>query len=65
MHIRIIDFGMIIHNYKIIFEQYYVNFSVEFVRIQANEVAHKLAKATTSSACFKILVEIHTTLNTF
>ena len=45
-------FGMIIHNCKTIFEQYYVNSSVEFVRRQANEAAHRLAKETTSSASF-------------
>lgn len=52
------EFGVIIHNCKIIFEQYYVDSSVEFVRIQANEAAHRLAKATTSPTCFQILVEI-------
>jgi hypothetical protein len=49
---------MIIHNCKTIFEQYYVNSSVEFVRRQTNEAAHRLAKETTSSASFQILVEI-------
>ena len=49
---------MIIHNCKTIFEQYYVNSSVEFVRRQANEAANRLAKAATSSASFQILVEI-------
>jgi len=49
---------MIIHNCKTIFEQYYVNSSVEFVRRQANEEAHRLAKMATSLASFQILVEI-------
>ena len=52
------EFGMIIHNCKIIFEQYYVNFSVEFVRRQTNEATHRLAKEATSLASFQILVEI-------
>jgi ribonuclease HI len=51
-------FGMIIHNYKTIIEQCYLNFSVEFVRRHANEAAHRLAKEATSSASFQILVEI-------
>lgn len=41
-------FEMIIHNCKTIFKQNYVNSSVEFVRRQANEAIHGLAKATTS-----------------
>ena len=49
---------MIIHNCKTIFEQYYVNSSVECARKQANEAAHRLAKAATSSTSFQILVEI-------
>ena len=57
-HQDVTEFGMIIHNCKTIFEQYYVNFSVEFVRRQANEAAHRLAKAAISSASFQILVEI-------
>jgi len=47
---------MIIHNCKTIFEQYYINSSVEFVRGQTNETVHKLVKATTFSASFQILV---------
>jgi len=49
---------VIIHNCKTIFEQCYVDFSVEFVRRQANETVHKLAKAATSPTSFQILVEI-------
>jgi hypothetical protein len=49
---------MIIHNCKTIFEQYYINSSVELVRRQANEAAYILAKAVTSSASFQILLEI-------
>jgi len=45
-------FGLIIHNCKTIFEQYYVNSSVEFVRRQANETAHKLVREATSSTSF-------------
>jgi len=40
------EFKMIIHNCKTIFEQYHVNSSVEFVRRQASETIHKLAKVT-------------------
>jgi len=57
-HQDVTEFGMIIHNCKTIFEQYYVNSSIEFVRRQANEATHRLAKAVTSSASFQILVEI-------
>jgi hypothetical protein len=35
-------FEIIIHNGKTIFEQYYVNSSVEFVRRQASEATHRL-----------------------
>lgn len=56
-HQDVTEFGMIIHNCKTIFEQYYVNSSVEFVRRQANEVAHRLPKTTTSSTSIQILVE--------
>ena len=52
------EFGMIIHNCKTIFEQYYVNSSVEFVRRKTNEVAHTLAREAASSASFQILIEI-------
>jgi len=49
---------MIIHNCKTIFKQYYVNSNIEFVRRQTDEIAYRLAKETTSSATFQILVEI-------
>jgi hypothetical protein len=48
----------IIQNCKSLFRRYYENFSVEFVRRQANEVAHMLAKAATLSASFQVLVDI-------
>jgi len=47
-------FGAIIKDCKILFSHLYENSSVEFVRKQANEVAHDLAKATTLSASFHI-----------
>jgi hypothetical protein len=43
----ITEFGSIINNCRTLFGLYYENSSVEFVRIQANEVAHVLAKAAT------------------
>jgi hypothetical protein len=48
--------------------QYFENSREEFVRRQANEYAYSLAKATTLSASFNILVEIphcieHTLIN--
>ncbi|GAU48398.1 hypothetical protein TSUD_405430 [Trifolium subterraneum] len=52
------EFGVIVEHCKSIFSTYYRNSSVEFVRRQANEVAHKLAKAATLSASFQILVDI-------
>jgi len=57
-HLHITNFGMIIHNCKTIFEQYYVNSCVEFVRWQANKAAHRFAKEATPSYSFQILVEI-------
>ena len=52
------EFGVIVEHCKSIFSTYYRNSSVEFVRRQTNEVAHKLAKAATLSASFQILVDI-------
>jgi len=49
-------FGAIIKDCKILFSHLYENSSVEFVRRQANEAAHELAKATTLSASFHSLV---------
>jgi len=46
-HHDVTKFGMIIHNCEIIFEQYYVNSSLEFMRKQTNVSVHRLAKATT------------------
>jgi hypothetical protein len=53
---------------KLIFSTYYRNSSVEFVRRQANEVAHNLAKAATLSTSFQVLVDAlncieHTLIN--
>ncbi|KEH29449.1 hypothetical protein MTR_4g036855 [Medicago truncatula] len=44
-------------DFELDLKKYYENSSVEFVRRQANEVVHKLAKATLLSACFQLLVE--------
>jgi hypothetical protein len=52
------EFGSIINNCRTLFGLYYENSSVEFVRRQANEVAHVLSKAVTLSASFQILVTI-------
>ncbi|WJX93691.1 hypothetical protein P8452_75185 [Trifolium repens] len=52
------EFGVLIDHCKSIFSNYYSNSSVEFVRRQANEVAHNLAKAATLSASFQILVDV-------
>ncbi|XP_024632220.1 uncharacterized protein [Medicago truncatula] len=52
------EFGSIIHRCKTLFNLFYENSSVEFIRRQANEVAHELAKAASSSASFQILVNI-------
>jgi len=54
----VIEFGVIIDNCKALITQFYVNFSVEFVRRQANEAARTLVKETTLLASFQILVEI-------
>jgi ribonuclease HI len=52
------EFGAIMDHCKFTFSTYYRNSSVEFVRRQANEVAHNLAKAATLSASFQVLVEV-------
>jgi ribonuclease HI len=46
------EFGVIMDHSKLIFSTYYRNSSVEFVRRQANEAAHNLAKVATLSASF-------------
>ena len=51
-HHNATKFGMVIHNCKTIFEQYYINSSVEFVRRQTNETTHKLTNMTTFSVSF-------------
>jgi hypothetical protein len=57
---RVVDrkFGVIVDHCKLIFSSYYRNSSVEFVRRQANEVAHNLAKAATLSASVHVLVDV-------
>ncbi|MCH88219.1 cytochrome P450, partial [Trifolium medium] len=52
------EFCVIMDHCKTLFSNYYGNSSVEFVRRQANEVAHNLVKAATLSASFQILVDI-------
>jgi ribonuclease HI len=52
------EFGSIIEHCKSLCSNFYENSRVEFVRRQANEVAHNLAKAALLSASFQILVEI-------
>lgn len=52
------EYGNIISNCKALFSQFYENSCVEFVRRQANEVAHSLAKAALSTASSQILVTI-------
>jgi len=51
-------FGVIIQNCKTLFRHYYENSTVEFVRRQANEVAHKLVKAALLSTSLQVLFEI-------
>jgi len=51
------NFGMIIHNCKTIFEQYYVS-SIELLMRKANETTHRLATTPTPSTSFQIFVEI-------
>ncbi|XP_045822393.1 uncharacterized protein LOC123915300 [Trifolium pratense] len=52
------ELGDIISHCKQLFSNYYNNSSVEFIRRQANEVAHSLAKAATYAASPRILVDI-------
>jgi ribonuclease HI len=52
------EFGDIIDNCRALFTQFYVNSSVEFVRRQANEAAHSLAREAALLANFQILVTI-------
>jgi len=51
-------FGIIIQNFKILFRHYYENSTIGFVWRQANEVAHKLAKAALLSTSLQVLFEI-------
>jgi ribonuclease HI len=52
------EFGEIISHCKRLYRSFYVNSSVEFIRRQANEVAHSLAKAATYIASPQVLVDI-------
>jgi len=52
-------FGSILKDCKSLVSRFYENSSVKFVRRQANEVAHQLAKAATLSTSFHILIEPH------
>jgi len=52
------EFADIIDNCRALFTQFYVNSSVEFVRRQANEAAHTLAREAALLASFQILVAI-------
>jgi hypothetical protein len=52
------EFGNVINSCKTLFSNLYENSSVEFVRRQANEVAHNLAKAALLSASSQLLVTI-------
>jgi ribonuclease HI len=62
------ELGGIMSHCKRLFSTYYNNSSVEFVRRQANEVAHRLAKVASCKASPQIMVEIpycieHTLIN--
>jgi ribonuclease HI len=57
-HNEVTEFWNIIDNCKSLFRQFYENSHVEFVRRQANEVSHSLAKAALSLASSQIFVEI-------
>ena len=52
------EFGDIIQSCRSLFRNFYENSKVEFVRRQANEAAHTLAKEATLSASFQVLHEI-------
>ncbi|XP_045794003.1 uncharacterized protein LOC123888879 [Trifolium pratense] len=52
------ELGDIISHCKQLISNYYNNSSVEFIRRQANEVAHSLAKAATYTVSPRILVDI-------
>jgi hypothetical protein len=52
------EFGDIIKNCKSYFCNFYNHSSVEFIRRQANEVSHNLAKVTLFSASSQVLVDI-------
>jgi hypothetical protein len=51
-------FGDIIRNCKHVFNSYFTNSHVEFVRRQTHKVAHNLARVTPSLACFRIHTDI-------
>jgi ribonuclease HI len=52
------EFGDIIQSCRSLFRNFYENSKVEFVRRQANEAAHALAKEATLSASSQVLYEI-------
>jgi hypothetical protein len=52
------EFGDIIAHCRKLFSLFYSNSSVEFIRRQTNEIAHKLSKAATYVASPQILVNI-------
>jgi ribonuclease HI len=52
------EFGDIIKNCKSCHSNFYNDSSVEFIRRQANEVAHNLAKVALFSASSQVLVDI-------
>jgi ribonuclease HI len=53
-------FGDIIKDCKNVFHSYFTNSRVEFIRRQANEVAHCLAKAAPCLASFHVFTDIPT-----
>jgi len=58
------EFGCIISSCRSLFRNLYSNSRVEFVRRQANAVAHALARAATSSASPAIYFDIPTCIET-
>jgi hypothetical protein len=59
------EFGVILDHCKLIFFNYYINSTLEFMRRQENEAVHNLAKTATLSTSFEILVMYQIVLITF
>jgi hypothetical protein len=57
------ELGDVIRDCQRLHNSFFTNSRVEFIRRQANEVAHALARVATSLASFHIFIEIPTCIH--